>query len=129
MDQTFKSSFDNLFIYERACKFDQKFVFEICTHTHTHTHTHKHTHTQTFSFVQNAHAYVNAGFYMEVDTTNYTVKGKPSLVFGGISTHGVSIQTYLPPVQSFLVALNHLLFWTWSQFSQNLRDKFGKKSL
>ena len=47
-----------------------------------------------FLFVQNAHAYVNAGFYMEVDTTNYTVKGKPSLVFGGISTHGVSTQTH-----------------------------------
>lgn len=63
-------------------------------------------HIQTFLFVQNAHAYVNAGFYMEVDTTNYTVKGKPSLVFGGISTHGVSTQTYL-----LFVLEPGFLFW------------------
>jgi len=34
---------------------------------------------------QNAHAYVNAGFFMEVDkSNNYKVLSKPSIVYGGI---------------------------------------------
>eukprot|EP00731_Ephydatia_muelleri_P028954 Em0020g598a len=38
---------------------------------------------------QNAHAYVNAAFSMEVDPS-YTVRGTPVLVFGGIEEYAVS---------------------------------------
>ena len=92
------SVIDFLFMTEHA----NLIVYKICTH-------------KTFLFVQNAHAYVNAGFYMEVDTTNYTVKGKPSLVFGGISTHGVSTQTYL-----LFVLEPGFLFWILTRFCQKL---------
>jgi len=35
---------------------------------------------------QNAHAYVNAGFLMQVDPKrNFSIRGKPTIVFGGIS--------------------------------------------
>lgn len=35
---------------------------------------------------QNAHAYVNAAFCMEVDKKeNYTVKGDPKILYGGIN--------------------------------------------
>lgn len=40
---------------------------------------------------QNAHAYVNAAFMMQVDSSSLTVTGKPSLVFGGVNAHDVSI--------------------------------------
>jgi len=53
---------------------------------------------------ENAHAYVNAAFYMEVDPTGSTVKGKPSLVFGGIGTHGISANA----TAAFLVGKNLL---------------------
>ena len=47
----------------------------------------------------NAHAYVNAGFMAEVDVENsYKIIGKPTLVFGGISstfTHAVQTETFL----------------------------------
>ena len=39
---------------------------------------------------QNAHAYVNAAFNMEVDPVNYVVKTYPSFVFGGIQEHAVN---------------------------------------
>ena len=40
----------------------------------------------------NAHAYVNATFSMTVDSNKgFTVTSSPSLVFGGIDTHAVSI--------------------------------------
>ena len=40
----------------------------------------------------NAHAYVNATFSMAVDSaSDFTVTTSPSIVFGGISTHSVSI--------------------------------------
>ena len=43
----------------------------------------------------NAHAYVNATFSMTVDSNNgFTVTSSPSLVFGGIDTHAVSIHNY-----------------------------------
>ena len=37
---------------------------------------------------QNAHAYVNAAFRIPVD--GLTIKGRPSIVLGGISAHTVS---------------------------------------
>ena len=39
--------------------------------------------------LQNARAYVNAAFSMQVDP-NSTVQGTPVLVFGGIQAHAVS---------------------------------------
>ncbi|XP_046559709.1 xanthine dehydrogenase-like isoform X1 [Haliotis rubra] len=48
---------------------------------------------------QNAHAYVNAGFRMQLDrSNNFLVKTKPSLVYGGISktlVHATNTETYL----------------------------------
>ncbi|XP_046360648.2 indole-3-acetaldehyde oxidase-like isoform X2 [Haliotis rufescens] len=48
---------------------------------------------------QNAHAYVTAGFRMQLDrNNNFTVKTKPSLVYGGISktlVHAGNTETYL----------------------------------
>lgn len=38
---------------------------------------------------QNAHAYVNAGFRLSLDPASLTVRGVPSLVFGGVSEHAV----------------------------------------
>lgn len=38
---------------------------------------------------QNAHAYVNAAFCMEIDPDNLVVKGRPSFVYGGIDAHAV----------------------------------------
>lgn len=35
--------------------------------------------------LQNAHAYVNAGFQIHVDAWKFKVVKKPSLVFGGIN--------------------------------------------
>lgn len=43
------------------------------------------------SVFQNTPAYVNAAFMMQVDSTSSTVTGKPSLVFGGVKAHDVSI--------------------------------------
>ena len=47
----------------------------------------------------NAHAYVNAGFLAEVDQdNNFLIIGKPTLVFGGISStfiHAVNTETFL----------------------------------
>ena len=47
----------------------------------------------------NAHAYVNAGFMAEVDQeNNFLVTGKPSIVFGGISstfTHAINTENFL----------------------------------
>jgi len=45
---------------------------------------------------QNAHAYVNAAF--KIETENRVIKGKPSLVFGGINadtTHAIKTEQYL----------------------------------
>lgn len=40
----------------------------------------------------NAHAYVNATFSMAVDSgSGFTVTATPSIVFGGIDTHAVSV--------------------------------------
>ena len=40
---------------------------------------------------QNAHAYVNATFSMDVDSSNnFIVKTTPTVVIGGIDTHAVS---------------------------------------
>ncbi|XP_046559775.1 indole-3-acetaldehyde oxidase-like [Haliotis rubra] len=48
---------------------------------------------------QNAHAYVNAGFRMQLDrSNNYTVKTKPSLVYGGINktlVHASNTEAFL----------------------------------
>ncbi|XP_060068194.1 uncharacterized protein LOC132548355 isoform X2 [Ylistrum balloti] len=48
---------------------------------------------------QNAHAYVNAGIRMRLDSKNkYQVKEKPTLVFGGISAtfnHATNTETFL----------------------------------
>ncbi|XP_069131711.1 uncharacterized protein [Argopecten irradians] len=48
---------------------------------------------------QNAHAYVNAGIRMRLDSTqNFLVKEKPTLVFGGISAtfnHATQTEAYL----------------------------------
>ena len=47
----------------------------------------------------NAHAYVNAGFMAEVDVANnFKLIGKPTLVFGGISstlTHATQTENFL----------------------------------
>ncbi len=60
------------------------------TQIQTHTHT-PYKHPLPF-LIQNAHAYVNAGFSAEVDFANkFTVKGSPTLVFGGIESHAVSL--------------------------------------
>ena len=39
--------------------------------------------------LQNAHAYVNAAFAVEIDASSFTVTGRPSLVFGGVQAHDV----------------------------------------
>ncbi|XP_021379046.1 xanthine dehydrogenase-like [Mizuhopecten yessoensis] len=48
---------------------------------------------------QNAHAYVNAGFRMRLDSkNNFLVKERPTLVFGGISAtfnHATNTETFL----------------------------------
>ncbi|XP_067656036.1 uncharacterized protein [Haliotis asinina] len=48
---------------------------------------------------QNAHAYVNAGFRMQLDrSNNFTVKTKPSLVYGGINktlVHASNTEAFL----------------------------------
>lgn len=38
---------------------------------------------------ENAHAYVNAAFAVRVDSSNSTVTGKPTLVYGGIEAHDI----------------------------------------
>ena len=47
----------------------------------------------------NAHAYVNAGFMAKVDQdNNFLISGKPSIVFGGISstfTHAINTENFL----------------------------------
>ena len=60
------------------------------------------TYIRTFKIMPrstNAHAYVNAGFLAEVDReNNFLIIGKPSLVFGGVSssfTHARNTENYL----------------------------------
>ena len=40
---------------------------------------------------QNAHAYVNAGFNWSLDPSTFAVQGSPSIVFGGLQAHAVSL--------------------------------------
>ena len=49
--------------------------------------------TCNFSFPQNAHAYVNAAFVMQFNSSTSTVTGEPTLVFGGIQAHDVSTRS------------------------------------